>query len=353
MYYKRPNLPQLGIDLVEAHGGGSCPSQFYGRTADGRQIYMRYRNGWLEIWEGTDSDLFQRELLRAEFGPPFDGDILLEQVCDLAGITIRGEKQFLSDAEWRAAAQEGPVMDWSGRTTYWARDVLISPEGGERLAGALAAAFPDLLILESIWLQDPLRRVFQRRKTVGECKNGALFCWGAQAQKSRWPAWLGGGAHDRKRKRLIAGEQVEIADLDRLFKHYLSMRIQWNDLPPRRDWRESLGVETPEADRMPDHIELPRFELLSGFKTKFATADPDGARIVQQLVEIIDQCFSTWAEDVDLETGKVVGGPREMRWYSHDLRDWCEAAPNRFLFWHPPKEDLPYKIGVRPCRAPA
>jgi hypothetical protein len=351
MFYTRPNLPQLGIDLVDAHGGGSCPSQFYGRTAAGRQIYMRYRGGWLAVWEGTDGDLFENELLSANIGPALDGDILLEQVCDLTGITIRGDKPSLTDAEWRAANEERPVMDWSGRTTYWIRDVLISKEGGERLADTLAAVFPDMMIVECVWLKEPFRRVFVRRKTIGECEAGVFLCFGALAQTSKW---FGLGADARLLKRLTSGEQVAITDLDRLFAHILRIRIRWNEVRPWPDWRKALGLETPESERQPSHIELPNFGLMSNLRTKFATDDPGAGDFTRRLIETVDGCFSTWAEEVDLGTGAVVGAPREIRWYSLDLREWCEAAPNRFLFWRPPQEEgSSQKIGIRPCRAPA
>lgn len=339
MFYTRPNLPQLGIDLVEAHGGGSCPSQFYGRMANGRQIYMRYRNGCLGIWEGHDDDLFEKELLSADFGPPFDGDILLEQVCDLAGITIRGEKPFLTEAQLREAAKQGPVTDWSGRTTYWIRDVLISPEGAQRLSDALTAAFPAMMILESLWRERPPRRVFVRRKSVRECARAAVFCFDAHEPARTCSAWLGLDPKARWLKQLQSGKQAPITDLDLLFAHHLALRIRWNDV--------KLSGNTPESS----DIELPGYELIGSLDTKFATNDPAGQEFARKLIATIDQCFSTWAEKVDLATGAVVGEPWETRWYTHDLREWCEAASNRFFWIHPAAESAG-DVGIRPRRAP-
>jgi len=336
LFYTRPNLPQLGIDLVDVHGGGSCPSQFYGRTADGRQIYIRYRDGWLDVWAGDESD--PEELLSASIGPAFNGDMLLEQACDLTGISIRGEKPSLSEEQWREAAEGCPVLDWSGRTTYWVRDVLISMKGAERFARELAAAFPDMRMFEVTWLDNPFRRVCVPRLTIAECKSSVLF---------------GFGADERRLEHLVSGRQVSIADLDRAFAHQLRLQIRWNKRweSPEAGWVK-LGVRRPEHARQPGNIEVPNFDLLSQLDTKFATGDPAGERYIRKLIETFDRCFSSWAEDIDLDTGEVVGRPGEIRWYSLDLRGWCNAAPNRFLFWQPPQKELPRKIGVRPCRVP-
>jgi hypothetical protein len=339
MFYTRPNLPQLGIDLVEVGGGGSCPSQFYGHTADGRHIYMRYRDGWFAVWAGTDDEMFEEELLSAHFGPSLNGDLLLEQACDLAGITIRGEKPTLTEAEWRDAAEERDVMDWSGRTTYWRRDILISRKGGQRLAEALAATFPDMRIVEGTWLTDPEKRVYIRRELVGECEDAVNF---------------GFGADERALAQLTSGEHTDIAALDRAFAHHLMMRIRWNERwPLTQNFWEARGLPVPEAVRRPSHIELPDWELNSHFDTKFKTGDPAGEQYARKLVATIETCFGRWAERVDLENGQVLGEPIELNWYSLDLLDWCSAAPHRYLFWLNAEEGSARKIGIRPCRAPA
>ena len=37
MFYSRPNLPQLGLDLIEVSGGIGEPSEYWGVTADRRR----------------------------------------------------------------------------------------------------------------------------------------------------------------------------------------------------------------------------------------------------------------------------------------------------------------------------
>jgi len=49
MLYTRPQIQPLEFDLLDLRGGGSFPSQFYGRTADDRPIYIKYRGGCLIV----------------------------------------------------------------------------------------------------------------------------------------------------------------------------------------------------------------------------------------------------------------------------------------------------------------
>ena len=111
MFYSRPNLRSLGIDVVKIDGGGSCPAQFEGETADGRHVYIRYRGGRFSV------DCGEGWGINASIGPYLHGSMLLEQACDLAGITVRGERLTLSEEKFREAAEQEWILDWSGRTT--------------------------------------------------------------------------------------------------------------------------------------------------------------------------------------------------------------------------------------------
>jgi hypothetical protein len=332
MFYTRPKLPQLGIDLVDVRGGLGRPSQYWGHMADGREVYLRYDNGWISVSVGNSRDQLEEELLGARIGPMFNGDMLLEQICDLTGITIRGEKQSLSEEKWREAAEKDHILDWSGRTTYWIRDIVITKEGGYRLAQELAIAFPGMRILESEWFWGPPRRIYIPRKTVWDCEDSALF---------------GFGANEQRLADLLSRDHVKIADLDQVFAHHLSMRIRWNDRHGRgtrraAEWAEKIG----------GHIQLPEIDLLGHLDTKFATGDSARERYARKLVQTVESCFLSWVEEVDLATGDIIGGPRQINWYSLDLRDWCLAAPNRFLSCRAEKDGLRRNIGVRPCHAP-
>jgi hypothetical protein len=333
MFYSRPNLPQLGLDLVEVSGGLGEPSEYWGVTADRREIHLHYDCGRLSISASADRDRPAEELLSASIGPALHGDILLEQMCELADITIGGERPFLSEADRRNAAEKAWILDWSGRTTYWVREVLVTEEGGRRLERELAAVFPGLKILEVDWdWDDPKpRRRFLPRKTISQCRRSALF--GFDVDESCFA-------------RMMTRDHVTLAELDEVFAHHLTFRFRWNDRPAghalaaEQQINARCGIVTPDS------------ELLGEFETKFATDDEQGHAYVRRLNEAIEHCFSNWVEGIDLGTGETIRGPRALNWYSHDLRDWCAAAPHRYLFSVKGRAENRRDIGVRACFAP-
>lgn len=329
MFYSRPNLPQLGLDLIEVSGGIGEPSEYWGVTADRREIHLHYDCGRLSISASADRDRPAAELVNASIGPALHGDILLEQMCELADITIGGERPILSEDERRNAAEKAWILDWSGRTTYWVREVLVTEEGGRRLQRELAAVFPGLKILEVDWDWDnpKPRRRFLPRKTISQCRRSAIF--GFDVDESRFA-------------RMMARDHVNLAELDDVFAHHLSFRFRWN---------ESCSDEEGLTN-MRRRIATPEGELLGDFETKFATDDEQGHAYVRRLNEAIEHCFSNWVEGIDLGTGETIRGPRALNWYSHDLRDWCAAAPHRYLFSLTERAGKRRDLGVRACFAP-
>ena len=150
MFYTRPKIEPLNLDLVRLDGGGSCPSQFYGTTVDGQSLYIRYRGGWLSAHrgrQGCDPGSEDEELADLRIGPDFHGDILLEQVCDLIGLTVRGIKPPFTEEDRVKATEQRPVLDWSGRTTYWQELLQVTKKGTERFVETLKAVFHDVRVL--------------------------------------------------------------------------------------------------------------------------------------------------------------------------------------------------------------
>ena len=102
--FHTPELPPpIGLDLCKVRGGGAFPSQFYGETADGREVYIRYRGGRFSI------EIDGERVLEADIGPHLDGEISLSQVCRHFG--VNGEIQGETDPE------ADRNTDFSGQTT--------------------------------------------------------------------------------------------------------------------------------------------------------------------------------------------------------------------------------------------
>jgi hypothetical protein len=333
MFYSRPDLPKLGLDLVELEGGGSFPSQFWGKTTDGRTIFVRYRGGWLTVSSGppgTNPYETRDVLVESCIGWPLHGFILKEQVCDLVGMTIGGERPILTQEAIRAAAERDEVRDWSGQTTYWVRGVLVTEEGGRRLTDELRAAFPSMHILETAF-QSSRRRYIPRSSLLG-IPIGATF---------------GFNADQLRLVKMLASDHVALAELEDVFAHHLSFRFPWNDgLRVNRSYHERLAAKHGR------NIEVPDGHLLGRLKTEFATNDPGGKAYIERLIETVEGCFSNWAEDIDLASGDTIGVRRMGNWYSNDLRDWCVAGPDRYLLCIAARDESKRDTGVRACNRP-
>jgi len=57
-----PDLPPDEPIVIESiNGGGACPTQFFGKTPDGKEVYARYRHGYLSV-EIDDEWIFGQQL---------------------------------------------------------------------------------------------------------------------------------------------------------------------------------------------------------------------------------------------------------------------------------------------------
>jgi hypothetical protein len=335
MFYGRPDIPQLGLDLTELEGGGSFPSQFEGRIANGRPIFIHYRGGWLTVYAGPPGAKpreAKEVLLEACIGWPLHGVLLKEQACDLAGLTIRGRRPVLSDEALRAAADKDDVRDWSGRTTYWIRPVLATEEGGRRLARELASIDPAMRMLEIDWLRGPLRRFFVPRMAISDCRHSVIFAF---------------GANEKRLAGLLAGIDVPLAELDEAFACRVSFHFGWRNSSRGPSFTDKL------ASKHGRNMVFASMRTLSGgFRTQFSTDDAKEESLVRNAIEAIQSCFANWVEDIDLSTGEPIGGPKAGFWYSPDLRDWCSAAPDRYLSCRIEEDGLKRDIGIRACSPP-
>jgi hypothetical protein len=330
MFYSRPELPQLGLDLAEVDGGLGRPSQYRGRTVDGRPVFLTYDNGRLSVVTEDHNKRLGEELVSQQIGPSFNGDMLLEQICDLTGITLRGEKPVLSEETWRAAAEKSWVLDWSGKTTYWIADLQVTEEGGRRLVNELAGAFPGMRVLEVYWDHrgENSRRRYIPRRSVTQCHRSAL---------------IGFGADEAKLAEMLQREHVKLADLDEVFGHYLDFQFDWNrEGTPNAGERVSAKYGRPLA--------TPDAPLTGCLETQFTTDDPQGKAFADLLVRTVRSCFSSWVEEIDLASGETIGHPRSGNWYSSDLREWCAASSGRFITCG--MDWAGRDIGMRACSAP-
>jgi hypothetical protein len=76
---------------------GSCPSQWEGRTDDGRHVYVRYRWGWLQVGLGaTLDDAVSDETIGFQHGDEYDGSLTYDE---LQGLTVGRVQWPLSEGQ--------------------------------------------------------------------------------------------------------------------------------------------------------------------------------------------------------------------------------------------------------------
>jgi hypothetical protein len=264
MFFTRPNLAPLGLDLVAIDGGGASPSQFNGRTADGRDVYIRYRGGHFSV------HLDEKVVLEAVIGPPFHGDILVEQACDLAGLTVRGERLILSEERRRAAAEQRPILDWSGRTTYWERWFATTKERGLKFFDILREAHPDCLLIEMTFSQD-YRRLCRLQKMLSQC-----------GEDGDGAVTLGIGAEPRRVAALLSSSDYRLADLAGAFAHTLYFGFRHPDPRNRTPYPFSDAAANDGSEPI---------QLLGNLKSQFTTGDSQARAFVEEVVAAADACF--------------------------------------------------------------
>ena len=94
----------------------ACPNgskNFDGATTDGRYVDFRFSGGWLSVERGpvgAPPDTDMEEVLSECISPFGTMDITPEQICDILGIMVLGQK-IVS----REGARGSRGFDWSGR----------------------------------------------------------------------------------------------------------------------------------------------------------------------------------------------------------------------------------------------
>src|ERR1043165_1048525 len=117
MFYSRPDIDPLGWDLLDLPTPNGSRN-FDARTSDDRPVDFRFSSGWLTVERGEpgapQDETGTETVLEKQIAPFGVMDIYPEQICDLLGLTVSGEKVVLEDLSPQARG-----FDWSGQTTYW------------------------------------------------------------------------------------------------------------------------------------------------------------------------------------------------------------------------------------------
>lgn len=311
-FFTPPKVPKVDIRVASLRGGGACPSQYWGQTLDGREVYIRYRGGYLSIDAANNPNEEARrqgDLLGIQLGPPLDGELSAKQLINLTGLQVDELD------ETQVSAETDSERDLSGATTFWnAREISATNEGALEFLSALWREFPECQIFEISWSQQRVR-------------NKRLLKPGELPKETVLEIFLG---QDCPAIRLQFGR----------FKY---------DFP---------GYGRPDADaRYSDEVAR-KIETVGTFgcavkydslsvSSEFSTSDVTARDWLQRLDPKLDACFpQTDYLPHDLASGKVLDDELLKAQDCTVISEWVRASSNRFRYVRRKARDAPL-IGYR------
>ncbi|MGM4986549.1 hypothetical protein [Rhizobium sp. 11_C7_N12_5] len=318
MRFSRPSIKPLNLDLAKLRCVGSCPTQGYGETHDGRQIYIRYRGGWLTV-EFQDP---VETLLEVQFGDRYDGTIMLEQICDLTGITINGKRPAIDEQPMR---EEG-VPDWSGKYVHWSFHLQYTLAGKKAFLADFGREFPGLCVnLERTEQTRAYHRVV-RDLTEDIGLLGEYFVGLSRPVRGMLD---GGLPHYDGDYGIACGDVVHLnlPSKDRGTTYLMhNMKTGETDFIERRKY----SPEAMSAIMAEYGILWPTYEgRISGAIRANDTTDDQA---LSRIEEVVERHFGNKIKLVDLESAEALNRYEAMMWYSRDQIEWCDLDRKRFLY---------------------
>lgn len=312
-----PQLSPLNLDLASLEGGGYAPAQFDGKTHDGRDVYCRYRGGWLEVWiaqqRGTDAYRSGTCILQERIGPLLHGGLTLGQLCRYTHITINGEKPDLPD---RTEMLEEGCLDLSGATSFYDFMVNSTPSTASHILDRLMQEIPDLWVVEPNYVEHRIR--------------GGRICQ-SSAQINSFLIYLVIGAKPSADFLSRLDEWSFIEDLpDQLVCHFLYPGFKRQLHPytsPFPDLSEQIGHRVRIAGQDPDCL----YDMLSA-KIRIQTGNSHQISRVAEVDHILRDCFQTIAiSSFNLQTGRILQEDVYRIPMDPKIRDWLLTDDDRWL----------------------
>lgn len=333
--FHTPERPEpLGLDLAKLTGGGSCPSQFYGKTHDGQDVYVRYRSGILRVLVANVPGIRAVDdgqcILQTQIGTQYDGTISLTQFCSTFGVTVYG----IIPKETNPQAHRN--ADFTGQTTYWEGHLAqITIETSRRILIEACRTLPDALLVRPV--VNDANKLERLEATTPE-------------QIDYRHAWLITGASGMAEINIDPEFGVLPAP------DQLVVEIQFSpwQFPVPRFTRLTRHAETdlgctlfvPGERGMPEDIALTTDTL--SMNSRFRKSDEVTRNQLAELGEAISRLIPpTNLERIDLKTGSPID--YVDRPIDPVIVDWCNSAENRWISITRNDRDGPW-IGERPTR---
>jgi len=332
--FHTPKLPApLDLDLAKLRGGGSFPSQFYGETHDGLDVYVRYRSGVLRVHVGNEpGDDALRDgncILEADIGPPFDGSMSLTQFCTNFGVKINGSIPDETDPDAHRYA------NLTGQTTFWKASLSkITIETARRILGKARSAYPNALLVKPV-TNDKFMLERLELTTPESVDNSHVWLVDGPSNLND----IDTSPHEHI---LPKSDQLQIS-IDFPSWQYPDPMYTSQLHQAETDLGRTFFV--PGERNMPKEIELATAAM--NLSASFSTEDKikrDGLANLGE--EISQQMPITILERIDLATGRSID--YIDRPLDPVIVDWCNSGADRFVAIIREKRSAPW-IGVRPA----
>jgi hypothetical protein len=303
MFYSRPNIKPLGWDLT----GLPTPNgsrNFDGLTSDGHVLDFRFSSGWLTV------ERDEEEVLSQQIAPFGILDIWPEDICNILGLTINGERIPVTPVSLHSGG-----FDWSGQTTYWRSSHRVKwDDEAEALVRTIMDTFPGSVLLQPSWgsgLRVRCRQIKFLMRT-DEMVSIGIDC------------------EERRLEEMLAVETVSNDEFNSVLTHRIDVI--------RSDHDEDLTGIRFIRSRGADELDL-KYDVQAQHRyrieTEFRTDDAQAQEIMKKLLAIIDGFFCRGFQVVNLQTGAVIAedltDEEDTRSYSRSLGDWCMEKPRRYL----------------------
>ena len=284
-------------------------------TSDRRPIDIQFSGGWLTVTEGPKSAPLDspemREILCVRIAPWGTLDIRPDQVCDILGITVNGNR--IDSAGTRTAARG---FDWSGQTTYWESTHLMQPkDDASAFVQKLVDAFPGSTLIQPEWGSGGRARCRQIEFLSATDEVIAL----------------GVGPNPALFHKMLAGEKVSWEEFDNIFAFRIDF-VRDDRMDGDPTGATYIHDEAMALNLTFDVIHHRRYRI----RAEYPTADADAQSRVKTLVSLIDASFVRGLKVDNLQTGAVIteslADDADKRTYSSALRDEWLRKQSRYFF---------------------
>ncbi|TCS48220.1 hypothetical protein EDD52_1574 [Primorskyibacter sedentarius] len=332
--FHTPELPEpLGLDLAKLRGGGSCPSQFYGETHEGLDVYVRYRGGTLRVHvanEPGDDALRDGDcILEADIGPPFDGSMSLTQFCTNFGVTVDGIVPDETDPHAHRYA------NLTGQMTFWKANLSqITIETARKIVGKAWSVFPNALLVKPVTNE---KFKLERLELTTPERIDTLSVWLIDG-----PSLLTDIETSPEDYVLPSKDQLQIS-ISFSSWQYPAPKYTSQQREAEKELERKFYV--PGEKNMPKDIELATDGI--SLSACFPKEDQTTKNALTRLGEAIAQLLPlTSLERIDLATGDPIDVIK--RPIDPVILDWCNSGEDRWVAIIREKRHSPW-IGVRPA----